>query len=144
MPDLITTFNFALEIDDVNDGLLQEVSGIESETEIIEYKEATKEGRMIIRKVPGDEVGRHHARAADRQAPRRCGSGASRSSTATSTRPAVTARSSPTTRRATEVARWNFDERLAIEVEGRRFRREQQRGRHRETVTITHEGLVRA
>src|SRR5215210_9286755 len=53
MPDLTTTFKFALEIDNVNMGFFKKCAGIESETEIIEYKEATKEGRMIIRKVPG-------------------------------------------------------------------------------------------
>ena len=53
MPDLTTTFKFALEVDNVNIGFFRKCAGIESETEIIEFKEATKEGRMIIRKVPG-------------------------------------------------------------------------------------------
>jgi phage tail-like protein len=53
MPDLITTFKFALQIDNVNMGYFKKCSGIESETEIIEHKEATEKGRMIIRKVPG-------------------------------------------------------------------------------------------
>jgi phage tail-like protein len=53
MPDLTTTFIFVLEIDSVELGSFRKCSGIESETETIEYKEATKEGRMIIRKVPG-------------------------------------------------------------------------------------------
>src|SRR5688500_20247111 len=33
--------------------LFRKCTGIESETETIEYKEATKDGKMIIRKVPG-------------------------------------------------------------------------------------------
>jgi phage tail-like protein len=53
VPDLIASFKFALEIDGVNMGYFKKVAGIESETEVIEYKEATKDGKMIIRKVPG-------------------------------------------------------------------------------------------
>src|SRR2546430_15823348 len=53
MPDLTPTFIFVLEIDSVEMGSFRKCAGIESETETIEYKEETKEGRMIIRKVPG-------------------------------------------------------------------------------------------
>ena len=53
MPDLLTTFAFTLEIDSVEMATFKKCSGIESETEIVEFKEATKEGRMIIRKAPG-------------------------------------------------------------------------------------------
>ena len=53
MPDLTPSFIFVLEIDSVEMGSFRKCSGIESETETIEYKEATKEGKMIIRKVPG-------------------------------------------------------------------------------------------
>lgn len=53
MPDLATTSIFVLEIDSVEMGSFRKVSGLESETETIEFKEATKEGRMIIRKQPG-------------------------------------------------------------------------------------------
>jgi phage tail-like protein len=53
MPDLSTTSVFVLEIDSVELGSFRKVSGIESETETIEYKEVTKDGRMIIRKQPG-------------------------------------------------------------------------------------------
>jgi phage tail-like protein len=53
MPDMLTTFSFHVELDGVDIGAFKEASGVESETEIIEYKEATKEGKMIIRKVPG-------------------------------------------------------------------------------------------
>src|SRR5262245_59586353 len=53
MPDLTPSFIFVLEIDSVEMGSFRKCSGIESETETIEYKEATKDGRMIIRKVPG-------------------------------------------------------------------------------------------
>src|SRR3954468_19044876 len=53
MPDLMTTFSFVLEIGGVEMATFRKCSGVESETETIEYKEATKDGRMIIRKVPG-------------------------------------------------------------------------------------------
>jgi phage tail-like protein len=53
MPDLMTTFSFALEIEGVNLGTFRKCSGVESETETIEFKEATKDGKMLIRKVPG-------------------------------------------------------------------------------------------
>ncbi|MBB5928276.1 MULTISPECIES: phage tail protein [Streptomyces] len=53
MSDLLTTFTFVLEIDSVEVGSFRKVSGIESETETIEYKEVNKDGKMIIRKQPG-------------------------------------------------------------------------------------------
>jgi phage tail-like protein len=53
MPDLLTTFKFVLEVQDVEFATFRKCSGIESETETIEYKEVTKDGKMIIRKVPG-------------------------------------------------------------------------------------------
>jgi phage tail-like protein len=53
MPDLMTTFSFVLEIDNVEMASFRKCTGVESETETIEYKEATKDGKMIIRKVPG-------------------------------------------------------------------------------------------
>lgn len=53
MPDLLTTFSFHVELDGVDIGAFKEASGVESETEIIEYKEATRDGKMIIRKIPG-------------------------------------------------------------------------------------------
>jgi phage tail-like protein len=53
MPDLSPSFIFVLEIDSLELASFRKCSGLESETETIEYKEATKEGRMIIRKVPG-------------------------------------------------------------------------------------------
>jgi phage tail-like protein len=53
MPDLMTTFSFVLEVGGVEMASFRKCSGVETETEIIEYKEMTKEGKMIIRKVPG-------------------------------------------------------------------------------------------
>ena len=53
MPDLLTTFAFHVELDGVDIGAFKEASGVESETEIIEYKEVAKDGKMLIRKMPG-------------------------------------------------------------------------------------------
>jgi phage tail-like protein len=53
MPDLLTTFSFYLELDGINVGAFRKCGGVEAETEIIEHKEATKDGKLIIRKVPG-------------------------------------------------------------------------------------------
>ena len=53
MPDVLTTFSFHLEIDNVIVAGFKEVSAGDSETEIIEYKEATKGGQMVIRKLAG-------------------------------------------------------------------------------------------
>jgi phage tail-like protein len=53
MPDLLTTFSFHVELDGIDIGAFKECSGVDSETEIIEYKETTKDGKMLIRKLPG-------------------------------------------------------------------------------------------
>ncbi|MEX2445858.1 MAG: phage tail protein [Dehalococcoidia bacterium] len=53
MPDLLTTFAFAVEVDGITIASFKEASGIDSNTEVIEYKEVTGAGQMIIRKVPG-------------------------------------------------------------------------------------------
>ena len=53
MPDLMTTFKFSLEVGGIQLGTFRKASGVASETEVIEFKEMTKEGKMIIRKVPG-------------------------------------------------------------------------------------------
>jgi len=53
MPDLMTTFKFALEVGGVQMGTFRKASGIESESETIEFKEVTKEGKVITRFAPG-------------------------------------------------------------------------------------------
>lgn len=50
---LLTTFAFHVEIDGIDIGAFKEASGVDSATEVIEYKEVSKDGVMIIRKVPG-------------------------------------------------------------------------------------------
>ena len=49
----LATFSFHVEIDSIDIGSFKECSGVDSETEIIEYKEVSKNGVMIIRKLPG-------------------------------------------------------------------------------------------
>jgi phage tail-like protein len=55
MPDLMTTFSFAVEIQGVNLGFFKKCSGVESETETIEFKEAMKNGQIMIRQLPGPQ-----------------------------------------------------------------------------------------
>jgi len=52
-PAPLTTFSFSLEMDGITNSEWKECSGVDTETELIEYKETTKEGKMIIRKLPG-------------------------------------------------------------------------------------------
>jgi len=52
MPDLMTTFAFGLEVQGVDIASFRKCSGLSSETEVIEYKEATPKGVLMIRKVP--------------------------------------------------------------------------------------------
>lgn len=143
MPDLTTTFKFALEVDNVNLGYFRKCAGIESETEIIEFKEATNEGRMIIRKVPGamkwSDITldrridtskalwdwRKQVIDGDVDAARRNGS--------------IIAYDS----QGGEVARWNFEAGWPSKWKGADFDATTN-DVATESVTITHEGLVRA
>jgi phage tail-like protein len=52
--DPLTGFHFYLEIDGITQALFRECSGLDSESNIIEYKEAGKNGQTIIKKVPGE------------------------------------------------------------------------------------------
>jgi phage tail-like protein len=53
MPDLMTTNTFTLEVGGVTIATFRKVTGLTYKTEVIESKEVTAEGKMIIRKVPG-------------------------------------------------------------------------------------------
>lgn len=53
MPDLMTTFKFTLEVGGVEIGSFRKASGVTSESEKIEYKEVTKDGKVVFRQVPG-------------------------------------------------------------------------------------------
>lgn len=143
MPDLTTTFKFALEIDGVNLGYFRKCAGIESETEVIEYKEATKEGRMIIRKVPGA------MKWGDITLDRRIDS----SQSLWEWRKQVIDGDVDSARRngsivaydskGGEVARWNFEAGWPSKWSGAEFDASAN-DVATEGVTITHEGIVRA
>jgi len=49
----LTGYHFLLEIDGITQAFFRECSGLSSEQQVIEYKEANKEGKTIIKKVPG-------------------------------------------------------------------------------------------
>jgi len=49
----LATFSFHVELDGLDIGSFKECAGVDSETEIIEYKEVGPNGVMIIRKLPG-------------------------------------------------------------------------------------------
>lgn len=52
--DPLTGFHFYLEIDGISQAQFRECSGLDSESNIIEYKEAGKNGQTVIKKVPGE------------------------------------------------------------------------------------------
>ena len=52
--DPLTGYHFYLEIDGITQAQFRECSGLDSESNIIEYKEAGKGGVTVIKKVPGE------------------------------------------------------------------------------------------
>jgi phage tail-like protein len=53
--DPLVVFQFQLDIDGVEAGYFTAVSGIGSESEVVEMKHNTPDGKVVIRKVPGEE-----------------------------------------------------------------------------------------
>jgi phage tail-like protein len=51
--DPLTGYHFYLEIDGITQARFRECSGLTSESQVIEYKEADKNGVTVVRKVPG-------------------------------------------------------------------------------------------
>ena len=51
--DPLVGYHFHVEIDGITQAMFRECSGLDSESEIIEYKEAGKDGQTLIRKQPG-------------------------------------------------------------------------------------------
>lgn len=143
MPDLLTTFSFHVELDGVDIGAFKEASGVESETEIIEYKEAAEKGKMTIRKAPGamkwsditlkkriDSATdlwdwRREVEEGDIDAARRTGSIVLYDS------------------KQVEVARWNFESGWPSKWKGADLNAGED-AIAIEEITITHEGLKRA
>ena len=140
---LLTTFSFIVELDGVTVGSFKKCSGVDSETETIEYKETSKDGKLLIRKLPGAMKWaditlsksvdskkdlwewRHQVESGDIDAARRNGSIVLYDST------------------ASEVARWNFFDGWPSKWKGADL----DAGENNvavEEITITHEGLERA
>jgi phage tail-like protein len=53
MAEVVAALRWYLEIDGITEGTFREVSGLDSETEVIEHRVAGKNGNLIIHKVPG-------------------------------------------------------------------------------------------
>lgn len=51
--DPLTGYHFFLEIDGITQAQFRECSGLSTESAVIEYKEANKDGVTVIKKVPG-------------------------------------------------------------------------------------------
>jgi phage tail-like protein len=51
--DPLVGYHFHVEIDGISQAQFRECTGLDSESEVIEYKEAGKDGQTIIRKQPG-------------------------------------------------------------------------------------------
>ena len=51
--DPLVSYHFHVEIDGISQAQFKECSGLESTSEIIEYKEANKDGVTVVRKQPG-------------------------------------------------------------------------------------------
>jgi len=51
--DPLVSFHFYVEIDGITQAQFKECSGLDSTSEVVEYKEANKDGVTVVRKVPG-------------------------------------------------------------------------------------------
>lgn len=51
--DALGAYNFKIEIDGQTIAQFKEVSGISSEIKVIEHEEVTKDGKPILKKIPG-------------------------------------------------------------------------------------------
>jgi phage tail-like protein len=51
--DPISAYSFALEVQGITEATFREATGFGSESQVIEFKEQTKDGKTIIRKIPG-------------------------------------------------------------------------------------------
>ena len=53
MAEVIGALRWYLEIDGITEGVFREVSGLDSETEVIEHRITGKGGNLVVHKVPG-------------------------------------------------------------------------------------------
>ncbi len=51
--DPLVSYHFNVEIDGISQAFFKECSGLDSQSEVIEYKEANKDGVTVVRKQPG-------------------------------------------------------------------------------------------
>jgi len=53
MAEGVASLRWYLEIDGITEGIFKEVTGLDSETEVVEHRVTGKGGNLIIQKVPG-------------------------------------------------------------------------------------------
>lgn len=53
MAEVVGALRWYLEIDSITEGIFREVTGLDSESEVIEHRVAGKSGNMVIHKIPG-------------------------------------------------------------------------------------------
>jgi len=53
MAEVLGALRWYLEIDGITEGIFKEVSGLDSETEVIEHRVTGKGGNLIVTKIPG-------------------------------------------------------------------------------------------
>jgi len=53
MAEVLANLRWYLEIDGITEGVFREVTGLDSETEVIEHRHTGKGGNLIVNKVPG-------------------------------------------------------------------------------------------
>lgn len=53
MAEVVGALRWYLEIDGITEGIFREVTGLDSETEVIEHRIAGKGGNLVVHKIPG-------------------------------------------------------------------------------------------
>ncbi len=53
MAEVVGALRWYLEIDGITEGIFKEVSGLDSETEVIEHRVTGKGGNLVVHKIPG-------------------------------------------------------------------------------------------
>ena len=122
--------HFAIEIDGVEIAQFSEVSGLTSELDVIELKENTADGKLVIHKAPGAIKPPTLTSSAPRTPPRRSGTG---------TRRCIQGKVGGARKNGsvvlksydgTEVARYNFNDAWVSKIERRHAQGGRQRGPH--------------
>lgn len=53
MAEVVGALRWYLEIDSITEGIFKEVSGLDSETEVIEHRATGPKGNIVVHKIPG-------------------------------------------------------------------------------------------